>query len=122
MSLEIAMPPDPGLDAEDMAFLEAWDVEIEAEEAEELALKRQVRADEMDARARARAEWAPMRAALLELSGISEADVRRRADEEFRRARETAAAQQEKALAILEKRVAASRAEVENLLSNMARK
>jgi hypothetical protein len=116
------MPPNSELDAEDAAFLEAWDEEIEAEEAEELALQRQVIADEMEARARAQAAWAPMRAALLELAGVSEADVRKRADEEFGRARETAAALREKALAILEKRVAASRAEVEKLLSGMERK
>jgi hypothetical protein len=122
MSLELAMPPNPGLDAEDMAFLEAWDGEIEAEQAEELALQRQVRADEMEARARAGAEWAPMRAALMELAGTSEADVRKRADEEFAQARETAAARREKALAILEKRVAATRAEVKKLLSGMERK
>jgi hypothetical protein len=116
------MPPNPELDAEDKAFLEAWDEEIEAEEAEELALQRQVIAGEINARARARAAWAPMRAALLQLSGTTEADVRRHADEEFARARESAAAQREKALAILEKWVAARRAEVEKLLSGKERK
>ena len=115
------MPPLT-LDATDKAFLKAWDEEIDAEEAEELELRKLAQSNEKDARAKSRADLAPMRAALLRQAGTTEADMRKLADQDFARAQKSAAAERKKALAVLKKRTASNKSEVKKLLAGVGRK
>lgn len=116
------MPPKvTKLAAADEAFLKAWDAEIAAEEAEERALKKQVRADSRSARVTARAELAQVSAKLLQLAGTTDAAARKRANDEFARARGTAAAQRKRALAVLTKRAQSNAAEARKASPRRAR-
>ena len=115
------MPPKPTDPAADKAFLGAWDAEIESEEADERELRKQGLADAKGARAKARAELAPASAKLLQAAGLTEAGARKRADDEFDRARKTAAAQRARALAMLKKRSQAHADETKKLLAGVKR-
>jgi hypothetical protein len=116
------MPPPLTLDAKDKAFLKAWDEEIDAEEAEAFALVRQELTDANDARARARAALAPMRAKLLQAAGTTDAAVRALAEDDFARMRKNASALRKKATAALKKRVSTNKAEVKKLLAGVDRR
>jgi hypothetical protein len=107
--------------AADEAFLKAWDAEIAAEEAEERALKKQALADSRSARVTARAELAQVSVKLLQLAGTTDAAARKRADDEFARARDTAAAQRKRALAVLTKRAQANAAEARKMVTGVKR-
>lgn len=116
------MPPKvTKLAAADQVFLKAWDAEIDAEEAQERALQKQVLADRRSARVTAQAELAQVSAKLLQVAGTSDAAARKRADDEFARARNTAAAQRKRALAVLTKRAQSNAAEAKRMVAGVKR-
>jgi hypothetical protein len=104
---------------EDRAFLADWDEEIEREFADELVLRRQVAHDGRAVRERAYLEQASVRAALLQLAGMSEGEARERADQELIRVREAAAAQRATASGIVRRRTATDRAETAQLIATV---
>jgi hypothetical protein len=106
-------------DAGEQAFLQAWDAEIDREEEDARNLRRRVRADQRTASLEARAANAGAAATLLQLAGVSAADVTRRADEEFERARKAADGRRQQALEALKSRIQSNAAEIQTLLGGV---
>lgn len=105
------------LSEEDKAILQAWEKEIDAEEAEDRELRDQAQSEMRAVSAESRAAWIEVSNALLKVSGLTEEQARSLAEAGFARARKAGAAQHERALAVMKKRAHAHADETKNLLA-----
>jgi len=106
----------------DRSAMKAWNTEIAAEQAEERGLRDQALEDERLAAAKRAAELAAASTRTLKAAGLTAAAAKKRADDEFARARQAGAAQHARARATLRKRAQAHAAEVKTMLANLQSK
>jgi hypothetical protein len=111
----------PAFDGSDRKFVDAWDAEIDAQDADDRALRKEAHAAEIEARARRRTELAPISAKLLQAAGSSSDEAQRQADEEFARVRKTGAARRARALDVLKKRLAVNAADAKDVIAGVKR-
>ena len=98
-------------------LVDAWDAEIDAEEAEERQLRAQAQVAQRKESARELSKRRTVGVKLLKAAGVSEADARQSADESFARARKLGAGARTRALEVVKKRMRSNAAETGRLLA-----